>query len=226
MAPTVEYKYQHSPSFAPSRLNQFDGIDALDKMHVITYSLENKLQVKDGTRILDLVRNLTSIDHTIRQKGVKGRLGMIRNLLEVKPYEWLTTSLETVYDHKQNRLNEGNFDLYFRKGEKFGFDIGDRFSRGGDHQLVTQMAYVINPKWRFKTYNRFDVHSWEMKEDGYVITRDLHEWEMEVTYNNKRGRGTEFLLAFRLKAFPGQALDLFGTTFNQRKAGSQSTVGD
>jgi lipopolysaccharide assembly outer membrane protein LptD (OstA) len=226
IAPTVNYKYQHRPSFGPAGLNQFDAIDALDQEHRLEYVLENKLQIKRNGNVVDIIRNLTSIEQTIRQKGAKGVLGPVRNLLEVNPADWISTSVETVYDHKQNHLTETNLDLYLKHKDKFGFDIGDRYVRGGDHQLITQVAYVINPKWRFKTYHRFNASQFSLREDGYTITRDLHEWEMDLTYNQTRGQGIEFLVGFRLKAFPSQPLDLFGTTFHQRKAGSQSTIGD
>ena len=81
---------------------------------------------------------------------------------------------------------------------------------------------MINPKWRFRVYERFDINTGKAKEDEYTFTRDLHEWEMDITYHNTHGGGTEFLAVFRLKAFPGQSFDLFGTTFHQRKAGSQN----
>ena len=225
IAPSVEYKYQHVPNFAASRLNQFDSaIDGLDQSHVISFSLENKIQAKRGKTTIDLIRYLATVDFTVKQKGVKGQLGPVKNIVEITPAEWIKMVSETTVDHRKGHLAESNFDFYFRQGNKYGFDIGDRFARGGDHQLVTQLAYVVNPKWRFKVYDRFKINSGNLKEEEYTVTRDLHEWECDLTLHNTHGAGTEFLMVFRLKAFPGQPFDLFGTSFHERKAGSQSST--
>ena len=224
IAPSVTYTYQHIPSFISSRLNQFDGIDALDKAHTIGFSLENKLQTKRGKETVDLVRGLTTVDYTIKQKGVKSLLGQVKNLVEINPVSWLRMVSDTTYDHRNGHLSQGSFDFYFTKDNKFGFDVGDTFTRGGNHQLVIQVAYVVNPKWKFKVYNRFDEVTGTLKQERYSLTRDLHEWQMNLVYENTHGSGTQFLMTFTLKAFPDQPFDLFGTSFHQRKAGSQSDM--
>jgi hypothetical protein len=72
-----------------------------------------------------------------------------------------------------------------------------------------------------RTYSRFDLEHGILKEQEYALTRDLHEWQMDINFNEKRAEGNEIWLVFTLKAFPEMALDL-GTSFNKRKAGSQS----
>ncbi|MBI4308790.1 MAG: hypothetical protein HY591_00510 [Candidatus Omnitrophica bacterium] len=226
IAPGVSYRYQHVPSFAASRLNQFDSaIDGLDKDHTIGFSLENKIQAKRGKYSFDLLRFLTSVAYTVKQKGVKSNLGPVKNLVEFTPAEWVRVVSETTFDHRKGHLSEGNFDFYFKKTDRFGFSFGEHYTRGGTHDLVTQLAYVVNPKWRFRIYTRFDpISSLDLKQDQYMLTRDLHEWEMNLMYGQTRGSGTEVLMSFKLKAFPDQPLDLFGTSFHQRKAGSQSSI--
>jgi hypothetical protein len=224
IAPSVGYRYQHLPTFVASRLNQFDAaIDALDKQHVVAFSIENKLQGKRGKQIVDLVRNVTSMDYTVKQKGVKSQLGPVKNLLEITPVEWMKVVSEVTIDHRRNRFTESNLDFYFVRGKKWGFDLGDRYARGHNHELVTQLAYIINPKWKFKIYERFDVANASIKQDIYSITRDLHEWEVNFIYGQTRGSGAEFLVSFSLKAFPEQPFDFLSTAFHQRKAGSQTT---
>ncbi len=226
IAPSVAYRYQHTPTFQASRLNQFDAaIDGLSQDHRITFSLENKLQAKRKGKIVDLVRDLATVDYLIKQTGRGGQLSPVRNLFELTPLSWLRLVTDTTIDHKHNRISEGNLDVYFTKEDKYGFDIGDRFARGQDHQLITQFAYIINPKWRFKMYDRFDVGTGALREENYTLTRDLHEWEMNFIYGQTRGSGIEFLMSFKLKAFPDQPLDLFSSTFHERKAGSQTSEG-
>ncbi len=224
IAPGISYRYQHEPTFLPAGLNQFDtAIDGLDRKHVIGLSLENKLQTKRGKQVVDLVRNLTTADYMIQRDGQGDRLGPVKNLLELMPYDWLKMVSEFTMDDHNRRLSEGNFDMYFNAGKKFGVGVGDRYVRGGDHEFVTQLAYVINPKWRFKTYNRWALNTGDMKEQGYIVTRDLHAWEMDMMYNKTQSGGHEVMMTFRLKAFPSQPFQLFGTTFYERKAGAAST---
>ncbi len=226
IAPGVSYRYQHTPTFTASRLNQFDAaIDGLSQDHRITFSLENKLQTKRKAKIVDLVRDLATVDYLIKQTGRGGQLSPVKNLLEITPVDWLRFVSETTIDHKHNRFAESNLDFYVTKDNKYGFDIGDRFARGQDHQLITQIAYIINPKWRIKMYDRFDVGTGALREENYTLTRDMHEWEMNMIYGQTRGSGIEFLMSFKLKAFPDQPLQLFSSTFHERKAGSQSATG-
>ena len=48
---------------------------------------------------------------------------------------------------------------------------------------------------------------------------------MDINFNEKRKFGNEIWVVFTLKAFPDMMID-FGTSFNKRKAGSQSSEGD
>ena len=94
-----------------------------------------------------------------------------------------------------------------------------------DDQLTTEFRYKFNPKWMFRTYTRFDLRNGILKEQEYTFTRDLHCWTMDINFNETRNEGNEIWLVFTLKAFPDMAID-FGTSFNKRKAGSQSSGGN
>ena len=109
-------------------------------------------------------------------------------------------------------------DIYINDPDKgrWYLNLGERYNRDVDNQFTTELGYVINPIWRFKVYQQFDVESGINKEQQYALIRDLHEWEMEVNFNHTRGDGSQILLIFRLKAFPDLAIDA-STGFNKRK---------
>ena len=74
-------------------------------------------------------------------------------------------------------------------------------------------------------YNRFEIghdptltQGW--KEQEYTISRDLHSWEMDVTYNLKKTEGETIWLIFRLKAFPEVAFGL-DQSYHKPQAGTQ-----
>ena len=100
------------------------------------------------------------------------------------------------------------------------FNLGERYSHDVDNQVTAEWGYTINPLWKFKIYDRLDINDGgQQKEQQYTLTRDLHEWEMDLNFNHTRGEGSSFMMVFRLKAFPGLALDA-STSFSKRKAGT------
>ncbi len=115
--------------------------------------------------------------------------------------------------------------MYINGGEKWSVSIGKRWSRETDDQLTTSFNYKINPIWGFRTYTRFDLRSGILKEQEFSVRRDLHAWTMDINFNETRKQGNEIWIVFTLKAFPDMVID-FGTSFNKRKAGSQSSEGD
>ncbi len=48
---------------------------------------------------------------------------------------------------------------------------------------------------------------------------------MDINFNETRTKGSEIWIVFTLKAFPDFMVDM-GTSFNKRKAGSQSSEGE
>jgi hypothetical protein len=115
--------------------------------------------------------------------------------------------------------------MYLNGGDKWTAGIGKRWNREVDDQLTTNFTYKINPKWKLRSYTRYDLQNGILKEQEFGATRDLHEWTMDININEKFNQGNEIWLVFTLKAFPDMAID-FGTSFNKRKAGSQSSEGD
>jgi hypothetical protein len=78
-----------------------------------------------------------------------------------------------------------------------------------------------NNKWRFGIYERFYPNTSNLIEQEYRLVKDLHCWEMEITYNVTRGEGQTVWIIFRLKAFPEVAFD-WDKQYHRPKPGSQS----
>ncbi len=221
ITPSVAYLYRRDPTLSSSVLDNFDGVDSIQRDHTIGLSLENKLQTKRNKKIVDLLRAIVSTDFRLRDHIEKGGFDQVRTDVELRPTDWLEFHSNTNYNTFLDHLDSANFDFYLRDIEKWSFGLGKRYQREGDDQITAQLYYKINPKWKFKIYERFDVNGGGLKEQEYTISRDLHEWEMEINFNEFRGQGSEIWLIFRLKAFPDNTIDLGGATFNQRKIGSQ-----
>jgi len=224
VTPSIEYVYKHRPTMTPDRFNQFDAIDALDRAHYVHLALENKLQTKRNNKSVDLIRWILETDYQIMDDEPGRSFGPWLATFEFTPTDWLMFKSETSYNHQEEYWNYANFDMYINGGDKWTFGIGKRLAHHEDDQMTTELMYKINPKWKFKVYERFLLNRAQIKEEDYILTRDLHEWEMDIDFHQERGSGMGFYLAFRLKAFPDMGLNLITSSFHQPKAGSQSTI--
>jgi len=225
VTPSISYSYQGNPTIPFAQLDSFDGIDSLANDHSISFSIENKLQTRRNESSVDLLRFIVSAPFNLKESSSKGGFGTISADIDFKPLDWATFYFDSSYDTYNDRLSTANFDIYINGGSKWYVDLGKRWNRDVDDQLTTEFFYKLNPKWAAKTYTRFDLRSGILKEQEFTITRDLHAWEMEINFNETRKKGNEIWMIFRLKAFPDLAIDV-GSSFNKRKAGSQSAEGE
>jgi hypothetical protein len=183
-------------------------------------ALENKLQTKRNGQPVDLARLVLETPFYLKEDPNKGGFSDVTTKFELNPADWLTFSSDTDYNTHEDHLQTANYDMYLTSKDKWYFDLGERYSRDVDNQITTEWGYTINPLWKFKIYDRFDINKGgQQKEQQYTLTRDLHEWEMDLNYNHTLGQGSAVMVIFRLKAFPSLALDA-STSFNRRKAGT------
>ncbi len=224
ITPSIAYRFSPDPTVPASQLDEFDTIDTLAGDHTIGFSVENKLQTKRDNTGIELLRNIVSFPFRLKEYPTnKGGFDHITTQTDFKPIDWLTFSMDTDYNAVRDRLSTINFELYINdQDDKWYLALGKRLNVAVDDQITTELGYRLNPKWKFRVYERYDVERGLYKEHGYTITRNLHEWDMDMVFNEKRNEGEEILLIFRLKAFPESPIDI-GTSFNRRKAGSQST---
>ena len=224
ITPGVSYEYDHTPTILPAQLDQYDSIDGLNNSHNISFSLENKLQTKRNGSKVDIMRLLLSTPFHLKEDSSQGGFDTITADMDITPLNWVSFYLDSTYATRDDRISTVNFDIYLRGGAKWDFGFGKRFNVDGDDVITTQFQYRVNPKWALKVYERFDASLGLQREQEFVLTRDLHEWIADLSFNETRGEGTEILIRFTLKAFPEQPLDV-GTNFNRRKILSQSSEG-
>ncbi len=222
ITPTINYSYDHDPTVPSTALDSYDGIDSLQRRHNINFALENKLQTKRGGQPVDLFRVGINSDFHLKEHPAKGGFDTVISRVELTPRERFRFFVDSTYDTKDHKMKTVNFDFYINEGDpKWSWNVGKRYSPSVYDELTSELRYQINPKWKFRMYDLFDFWNGGLKEQEYSVTRDLHCWEMEINFNEKRNLGNEIWLVFRLKAFPDLLLDL-ATSFNKRKVGSQS----
>jgi len=197
----------------------------LDLDHSLNFSLENKLQTKRSKVSMDLLRLVIGTNFNLKEEPGKGGFQQVSADIDFLPVDWVKFYLDANYDTQKEFLTTVNFDMYINGGEKWSLDIGKWWTRKGDDQITTAYNYKFNQKWALRTYTRFDLRSGILKEQEYTLRRDLHAWTLDFNFNETRREGNEIWLVFTLKAFPDMVID-FGTSFNKRKLGSQSSEGD
>jgi len=232
VVPKVGYYYSPQPTVNKDSLFQMDEIDTLEKENGILLSLENKLQTKRDSGSVDLVRFIIDTRYDFRMEKEKfftakeGKFSDINFDLELRPYNWLYVDGKMTILPENQTVKTGSIEFGVKPTEKFRLDMGYRYEkRPGypENQMTFDMSYALNPKWRFGVYGRFDLERNKIEEQQYSVTRDLHCWEVEVTYDLE---GSNFLkdrytlwFAFKIKAFPDLQLGL-SRSFSRRPAGA------
>ncbi|MBZ0165700.1 MAG: LPS-assembly protein LptD, partial [Candidatus Omnitrophica bacterium] len=221
VTPSIKYQYTTSPTVTPGELNQFDSVDNIRQAHTINIGLENKLQTKRNGKTVELLRAIFGVDYRLRQDYRDSGFDIITADVDFRPTPWMTLYFDSKYDTREDYLESANTDLFVQGGPKWSFGIGHRFAKASDEQITSQLRYLFNQKWAFRGLSRLDIENGNLEEQEYVLTRDLHSWEMDLKVNDSKADGTQFLMLFRLKAFPELGFD-FGTTFERKRSGSEA----
>ena len=225
ITPQVLYEFTTKPSVTDTELNQFDSIDSRTRVHNINFSLENKLQTKRDGKTVELLRAITGVDYRLAEDARGKGFDHITTNVDFRPSNWLTLYFDSSYDTRAHHLDTANFDLFVNPQNNWSVGIGKRYNREVDDQITAQFYYKFNPKWRFHAFTRYDIDSNKIKEQDYILTRDLHAWEMDTRVHDSEGDGLQVLLLFRLKAFPQVGAITASQSFERQRSGSQSASG-
>ncbi|MGA2775551.1 MAG: LptA/OstA family protein [Candidatus Omnitrophota bacterium] len=217
ITPSIDYNYSHTPTVLQTSLKQIDDVDAiLTSSNTTAFTLSNKLQTKRNGASVDFVDFLVSSSYSYKPKGQgEGKFSDYLCRLIFIPYSWVRIDADTTYNHSglswqnPNYNSFSNFDLdaNFTLGNGRSFGFGQNYLRKGGNSLVYNFNWRLNPKWSFSLYERLENGSDPTLEKGlveeeYTVTRNLHCWDVSLTYNKSSGQGASVFLLFRLKAFP------------------------
>ncbi len=238
IVPEAEYAHVHQPTVDKDSLYQMDEIDSLEKENRVSLSLVSKLQTKRGMdgelRAVDLARFVVGTDYLFRMKKDRfefkknGTFDDIAFELELRPYEWLYLDSKMQVATKNQSVRTGSVEVSLRPWDNFCMDVGYRYEKkvfDPRNQFTFDMSFVLSPKWRFGWYERVNLHNGTIEAQQFSVTRDLHCWEVEVSYNVEGSNFLEdehtFWIAFKIKAFPDMQIGL-NRSFAKHPAGSSS----
>jgi lipopolysaccharide assembly outer membrane protein LptD (OstA) len=235
ITPTVAYSYVHEPTIIADRIKQIDPVDAITRGNSAALLLSNKLQTKRDARNVDLADFRVGSTYVFDPK-TGNKLGSnfsdVLFELDLIPYSWAAFYSDVTYARSGNRSDDNyrkftiiNYDFAFSFGPDRALNIGQRYARKAGNAITTNIAWRLNPKWKFKAYQRYEIGhdptlTRGLKEQEYGVERDLHCWVMDVTYNIDRTEGESVWFVFKLKAFPEVGFN-FDQQYHQPKTGSQ-----
>lgn len=231
ITPTANYYHVHQPTISPDNLNQYDSIDALDTENGVKLSLENKLQTKrgaaDAMASVDLLRFIVSTDYMFRLEKSslelkKEKFDGVDFKLELIPYSWFYIDSDMHVNTKTYLVETANIDFVASGGEKWSIAAGQRYydlDSGRSYQVTMDMKFKINDKWKIRAYERFDLATKKFEQQEYTLTRDLHCWIADFTYDIKDMSNHTFWVIMTLKAFPNYPIGL-KQTYSQPRFGS------
>ncbi|OGX41402.1 MAG: hypothetical protein A3C53_06135 [Omnitrophica WOR_2 bacterium RIFCSPHIGHO2_02_FULL_68_15] len=162
ITPSIAYRYQPPPTVPKDRLFQFDGLDSLDRSHMITPSIEQKLQTKrpatgvahataKDMKSVDLVRFVLGTDYTFRAKNdTGGQMGNVTGDLELRPYDWLLVESDTTLTTHRRQLASWNFDIAGGPGIGTGTSGVAMAQEGRWATSDTELPWAVGAGWRWQ----------------------------------------------------------------------------
>ena len=232
ITPTAGYSYTKA-STMPAGKARFGGGTSIGSSGV-SLGLTNKLQTKrTGQETVDLATLVVTSSYTIKPKTGEKRGSSLSDFLfdlDLLPYSWLRVNADAIYKHTDKysenyrHFSNINYDINFDLGNERYFGLGQRYQRKGGNEITQSLNWRLNPKWRFALYQRRTMGHGPgtgLREQEYTLSRDLHCWVVDFTYNVKRSEGESVWLVFRLKAFPELEFE-FNQSYHAPKPGSQS----
>ena len=215
ISPSINYVFQKSPTLENAKINQFDDVDDQTKEHNVFLSLENKIQIKYDNKVVDFMRMVVSAPFEFQYNNGSKGFSLIDFDIDITLTKKISVYIKTLYDTSNRDVDMASFEAYIN-GRKWNFGVAHRYHHKVNDQITLDFSYLVNPKWKIQIYERLDVQGGKIKEQNYLLTRDLHSWELDFNFRDKVSDGRQFLFVFRLKAFPDIGFD-FGNTIGRHR---------
>jgi hypothetical protein len=217
------------------------SVDLVDFLITTQYAFSP--QITYGTQISHY-QNITFNETNFSNKLKKGAsFSDFLFKLKLLPYSWLRVEADATYKHSgvpgdsdydnYNHISVVNYDINFDFDIDRSFGLGQRYVRKGQSQVTASFKWRFNPKWMFSIYERYNLKNYQdtsvwpyvdvgqcSLEQQITITRNLHCWDAELTWDTRKNSGSTIYLLFRLKAFPENEFG-FNQSYSAPKSGSQ-----
>ncbi len=171
--PYADYTISSEPSLLPDEIYQFDEVDTLDKEHVLSFGVRNKLQAKRNGLPFDLVDvDVSTAVLMDRETGVD-TFDELRVDAELRPFNYLAFDLDSMFDINNFNLNELNARVVVSGGKRWKMDLEHRFLDGESSLFTGDVTYFPSEKWAYNIYGRYEADEGRLEEEGWYVQRNL-----------------------------------------------------
>ena len=217
MVPELAFNFIPIVTQNPEDLNQFDGIDAIDKYQSVKLRLRNRLQTKRGEPGKEKPVNLVELDTEFNffpgSSGLnRKRDDYIRWDLRVQ----LTDKISFISEGNEFNLGFGgvgifNTSLRYNNTPKWNFTVGSRYIDNISSTVNFSSTVSLNEKWGVTFYEQYAFRT-EDKDaigrgsdsdtqslnTGAVINRYFHDWLVSMTISQIGTRDDDNIVKFNL----------------------------
>ena len=118
-------------------------------------------------------------------------------VLKLRP--GLSTTQALGYDFNYGIWRDLVSQVKIDNGKTLNLGLNTRYDmqRGAMRYVSASSAWVLNPKWKVQWIGAYNAPSQQLLYNEFLVTRDLHCWEVSAYYSYQR---KYFFLSFRLKA--------------------------
>jgi lipopolysaccharide assembly outer membrane protein LptD (OstA) len=201
----------------PEDLNQFDGIDAIDKYQSVKFRFRNRLQTKRGEPGKEETVNLVDLDTELNL--FPGSSGLNRKRDDYIKWDLkvqLTDKISFISEGNEFNLGRGGVDIFntslnYRNTPKWNFSVGSRYIDNISSTVNFSSTVLLNEKWSVTFYEQYAFRTEEKDQigrgsdsenqslnTGAVINRYFHDWIARMTISQIGTRDDDNIVMFNL----------------------------
>ncbi len=201
----------------PEDLNQFDGIDAIDKYQSIKLRFRNRLLTKRGEPGKEKPVNF--VDLNTEFNFFPGSSGLNRkrdDYIGLDLRVQLTDKISFKSEGNEFNLGRGGVDIFntslrYNNSPKLNFAVGSRYIDNISSTVSFSSTVSLNEKWSVTFYEQYAFRTEEKDEigrgsdfenqslnTGAVINRYFHDWLASMTISQIGTRDDDNIVQFNL----------------------------
>ncbi len=211
--PRIIHRYIPDIGKVRKKIVVSDGIDTINKVNSIKYSLTNRLFEKIlkgdafGTKERIRFEISQSYDFFEAERGSGARpFSDIRFDFDSKPFDKLMFNLDSTYSVYDNWMNSLNVEAVVKPLDHLGFYLERRYRRSISTDILGTVRWKFARSWEFDFSTRYDEKRERFREKDASLFYDAQCWGIGVDvirrtnyYRGSKFEDTRFLFQVSLK---------------------------
>ncbi len=217
MIPELAFNFVPVVTQNPEDLNQFDGIDAIDKYQHVRLRFRNRLQTKRGEPGKE--KSVNFIDFDTELNLFPGSSGLNRKRDDYVGLDLrvqLTDKISFISEGNEFNLHRGGVDIFntslrYVNTPRLALSVGSRYIDNISSTVNFSSTVSLNEKWSVTFYEQYAFRTEEKDtigsgsefetqslNTGAVINRYFHDWIARLTISQIGTRDDDNIFRFDL----------------------------